>query len=58
MFNMDEKIYLFDLTNTYFEGRMENSDGRGRDRELYLPKKQTLKTSLLIQISPQCGLRT
>lgn len=26
MFNMDEKIYLFDLTNTYFEGRMENSE--------------------------------
>ena len=36
MFNMDEKIYLFDLTNTYFEGRMENSEicrfGRSKEK--------------------------
>ena len=26
MFRLEEKILLFDITNAYFEGRMENSD--------------------------------
>lgn len=35
MFNIEEKIYLFDLTNTYFEGRMEESElcAYGRSKE-------------------------
>ena len=28
MFQLEEKILLFDITNAYFEGRMENSDLR------------------------------
>ncbi len=36
MFDLEEKIYLFDLTNTYFEGRMEGSElaefGRSKER--------------------------
>lgn len=35
MFDIDERILLFDLTNTYFEGRMEKSTlcRRGRSKE-------------------------
>lgn len=35
LFSLEEKIYLFDLTNTYFEGRMENSRicAYGRSKE-------------------------
>lgn len=35
MFNIEEKILLFDITNTYFEGRMEDSEicAYGRSKE-------------------------
>lgn len=35
LFNINEKILIFDLTNTYFEGKMEDSDlcKRGRSKE-------------------------
>ena len=36
MFQLEEKILLFDITNAYFEGRMENSDlcrfGRSKEK--------------------------
>ena len=36
LFNIEEKIYLFDLTNTYFEGRMSESEicfyGRSKEK--------------------------
>lgn len=36
MFDIEEKIYLFDLTNTYFEGKMETSElcqyGRSKEK--------------------------
>lgn len=36
MFNLDEKILLFDITNAYFEGRMDDSDickfGRSKEK--------------------------
>lgn len=36
MFSIEEKVYLFDLTNTYFEGRMEHSGicryGRSKEK--------------------------
>ena len=36
MFGIEEKILLFDITNSYFEGKMENSElcqyGRSKEK--------------------------
>lgn len=54
MFDIDESILLFDLTNTYFEGRMEESElcRRGRSKE----KRDDCKIVVLAAVVNREGL--
>lgn len=54
MFDIDERILLFDLTNTYFEGRMEDSKlcRRGRSKE----KRDDCKIVVLAAVVNKEGL--
>lgn len=54
MFDIDERILLFDLTNTYFEGRMDDSElcRRGRSKE----KRDDCKIVVLAAVVNREGL--
>lgn len=54
LFGIEEKIYLFDLTNTYFEGRMEVSRlcAYGRSKE----KRDDCKIVVLAAVVNSDGL--
>lgn len=54
MFDIDERILLFDLTNTYFEGRLEDSKlcHRGRSKE----KRDDCKIVVLAAVVNKEGL--
>ncbi len=54
MFDIDERILLFDLTNTYFEGRLEDSKlcRRGRSKE----KRDDCKIVVLAAVVNKEGL--
>lgn len=54
LFDIDERILLFDLTNTYFEGRMEGSKicQRGRSKE----KRDDCKIVVLAAVVNKDGL--
>ena len=54
LFNIEDRILLFDLTNTYFEGRMEESDicRRGRSKE----KRDDCKIVVLAAVVNKDGL--
>lgn len=54
LFNIEEKIYLFDLTNTYFEGRMDASEicAYGRSKE----KRDDCKIVVLAAVVNTDGL--
>ena len=54
LFDIDERILLFDLTNTYFEGRMEESElcRRGRSKE----KRDDCKIVVLAAVVNREGL--
>lgn len=54
LFNIEDKILLLDLTNTYFEGRMEHSElcRRGRSKE----KRNDCKIVVLAAVVNRDGL--
>lgn len=54
LFNVEDKILLLDLTNTYFEGRMEHSEicRRGRSKE----KRNDCKIVVLAAVVNRDGL--
>lgn len=54
LFNLEDKVLLFDLTNTYFEGKMEGSSlcRRGRSKE----KRDDCKIVVLAAVVNRDGL--